>query len=623
MDTSDLPPKALIKLMKDDHEIEIFEDFKATSVNKLHPGFTQKAVYDDQRALYAPLPSAILSSTLSEAMLHTDLMADLKYEPQGCGWEDVLNCIDIAKASYDEKGKGNKVRAWSRNADTTVDFLKSLAGIIPDEKGLSVLRQGLVIIFQAWQTRIKNKEEILRQLEDLPVLLSTATDKWKLYSRDERLKDAVRNLYETVVDSLSILIRILLRKQEGSLIRRNMHRIPTVESQRIDEITNTVTRAKEALEVCVNRLEHERQAKTYEASTSTLSEARAIRQTIHEHHGIMMQEMNDMETHLSQLRLTDDKRTRDILKECFREVLASRMQTGLYRLVEETEHCQRIGSYNTVDAPRLTNTEKLLISKDELLLHLNLGEVGSIAEDVDRIRQQGTNVASEGRELARKIMSMAQFTEWVQEDRSRLLLVDGHCKDLGNGKTSPLSVLCASLASNFAESNSLVILQYYCGHHGLDSNGLPAGPLGLIRSLLAQVLRKPDDVLPQEIEMDRELYDRVNPDDIDNLCEIFGVIFSQINQHKITLCIIDEIAEFEGERGGWADGMSLVAFQLRWMVHQFQGPQRLKVLMSSANKSAVVTQLLEDNDKISFRGSGLPNHSPGRLVMSNSGFSFP
>lgn len=73
-----------------------------------------------------------------------------------------------------------------------------------------------MIGIKAWQTRIKNKEEILRQLEDLPVLLSTATEKWKLYSRDERLKDAVRNLYETVVDSLSILIRILLRKQEGS-----------------------------------------------------------------------------------------------------------------------------------------------------------------------------------------------------------------------------------------------------------------------------------------------------------------------------------------------------------------------------------------------------------------------
>lgn len=420
-----------------------------------------------------------------------------------------------------------------------------------------------------------------------------------------------------------------------------MHRIPAVESQRIDEITNTVTRAKEALEVCVDRLEHERQAKTYEASASTLSEARVIRQTMHEHHGIMMQGMNDMEARFSELRLSDDKKTRDILKECFREVLASRMQTGFYRLVEETEYCQSkhppysshpstcltsvsgIGSYKALDDPSPMKTDKLLISKDELLVRLNLGEVDSIVEDVERIRQQGTNVASEGRELARKIMTMTKFTEWVQEDHSRLLLVDGHCKDLSNGKTSPLSVLCASLASNFAESDSLVILQYYCGHHGLDSNGLPAGPLGLIRSLLAQLLRKPDDVLPQTLEVDRELYDRVNPDDIDNLCEIFGVIFSQINRNKITLCIIDEIAEFEGERGGWADGMSLVAFQLRWMVHHFQGPQRLKVLMSSANKSAVVSQLLEDNDKISFRGSGLPNHSPGRLVMSNSGFSFP
>lgn len=81
-------------------------------------------------------------------MLQTDLVVDLDYKPGECGWEDVLNCIAIAKMSYDDKGKGNKIRAWSRNAGTTVDFLKSLAGMIPDEKGLSVLRQGLVIIFQ-------------------------------------------------------------------------------------------------------------------------------------------------------------------------------------------------------------------------------------------------------------------------------------------------------------------------------------------------------------------------------------------------------------------------------------------------------------------------------------------
>lgn len=60
----------------------------------------------------------------------------------------MLNCISSAKASYDDKAKANRARAWSRNANATADCLKSLADMIPDEKGLSVLRQGLVIVFQ-------------------------------------------------------------------------------------------------------------------------------------------------------------------------------------------------------------------------------------------------------------------------------------------------------------------------------------------------------------------------------------------------------------------------------------------------------------------------------------------
>lgn len=77
-------------------------------------------------------------------MRHTDLATD----PNKCGWEDVMDCIAKAKVVYDDKGKSNKVRAWSRNADATVEVLKSLTGMIPDEEGLSVLRQGLVMIFQ-------------------------------------------------------------------------------------------------------------------------------------------------------------------------------------------------------------------------------------------------------------------------------------------------------------------------------------------------------------------------------------------------------------------------------------------------------------------------------------------
>lgn len=84
-------------------------------------------------------------------MRHTDLAADLKCEPNECGWEDVMDCIAKAKAVYDEKGRRCKLRAWSRNADATAEVLKSLTGIIPDNNGLSVLRKGLVMIFQVIQ----------------------------------------------------------------------------------------------------------------------------------------------------------------------------------------------------------------------------------------------------------------------------------------------------------------------------------------------------------------------------------------------------------------------------------------------------------------------------------------
>lgn len=54
----------------------------------------------------------------------------------------------------------------------------------------------------------------------------------------------------------------------------------------------------------------------------------------------MMRAIEDIAAHQNESRLPGDKDMKDILKECFREVLASTMQTGLYRLAEETEYCQ-------------------------------------------------------------------------------------------------------------------------------------------------------------------------------------------------------------------------------------------------------------------------------------------
>lgn len=85
---------------------------------------------------------------VEEAFKEDNLIADMSYKPQGCGWEDVLNCIDAVKESYQQKGKNSKIREWARSADTTTEITKSLASMIPDEKGLSVMREGLVFLLQ-------------------------------------------------------------------------------------------------------------------------------------------------------------------------------------------------------------------------------------------------------------------------------------------------------------------------------------------------------------------------------------------------------------------------------------------------------------------------------------------
>lgn len=121
---------------------------------------------------------------------------------------------------------------------------------------------------------------------------------------------------------------------------RTMNRIPAFESQRIDDISNTVMTAKAALAACVGRLEPERLAKIHQTSTSALSEAQAIRQTMSRNHNIMMHAMAEIASRQSELILPYDSTMREMFKECFREVLASQMQTGLYRLVEENQYSQ-------------------------------------------------------------------------------------------------------------------------------------------------------------------------------------------------------------------------------------------------------------------------------------------
>lgn len=68
--------------------------------------------------------------------------------PQNVSWRDVFDCIGEAKKTYEKKAEDNRFRGWIRKGDIAIGILERLSEAIPDENGLSVLKTGLVFVFQ-------------------------------------------------------------------------------------------------------------------------------------------------------------------------------------------------------------------------------------------------------------------------------------------------------------------------------------------------------------------------------------------------------------------------------------------------------------------------------------------
>jgi hypothetical protein len=83
-----------------------------------------------------------------EVVLASAQQLDPSFDLKGCTWDDLLYQIEAAIGSDDQKSKNSRLRRTGRNASADVQMLNSLLSIIPDEKGLSLLRGGLSIVFQ-------------------------------------------------------------------------------------------------------------------------------------------------------------------------------------------------------------------------------------------------------------------------------------------------------------------------------------------------------------------------------------------------------------------------------------------------------------------------------------------
>lgn len=218
--------------------------------------------------------------------------------------------------------------------------------------------------------------------------------------------------------------------------------------------------------------------------------------------------------------------------------LVGMMQTSLYHFMGEkinagsklyhkhshrvhTNHQKGLGWLPQPSPQSRALAYRLIQIPLEQLIHtLNVDPTPMLAETRGLLRLTHA-MQPDGLEKVRDLISMEQFRNWMGLPFPNVLLVDGHCRDQGQGRTSPLSIFCASLAATLSQNDSNVVLHFFCGHHGNPQYDAVSGPAGLLRSLITQLILYPNLYTTPAMEMEQNMWDAVARQEVPALLALF------------------------------------------------------------------------------------------------------
>lgn len=386
----------------------------------------------------------------------------------------------------------------------------------------------------------------------------------------------------------------------------------------------------------VDQLLHQRIARLEITGDASRREIQAIRQMQTENSGYLQQILHRFDTRPIQDSPTATQApqfTMDFRENVFLMIppnMASAMQTGLYNIVSEDRYierecavrvtnCEAAGLIELTDYGLWPETNRIMrsitpvlatpVTRDELARILRIQETDPPAEtDLKYVLRRANSMQQRGLGQARSLMDKVAFKNLLAEEASGMLMVDGHCREDGDGKTSPLSFWAASLAASLMQSDSVFVLHYFCGLHSRNSaDGPPAGPLGLIKSLVEQLVRHAGESFSRMGPLDKALAQEITDDNFEAILSLFRPLLLNLDSSKNVFVIIDNASEFEGVTWNeWSEQMLQIFKTLYDMVRgQTPGSRsemqlKMKVLMTNANKSTVLGRLVEDGEIISL-----------------------
>ena len=143
-------------------------------------------------------------------------------------------------------------------------------------------------------------------------------------------------------------------------------------------------------------------------------------------------------------------------------------------------------------------------------------------------------------------MHSHKLQKWITTPESSALFINANHK--GFTRQQPTSFICAKLVDSITpapshpqpEPRMSLSLAFFCGEH-LSKDDPDSGPDGMMRSLLAQLLLAYRDFDLRTIQRMQNL----NYDDVNDLCDVFDLLITQLPQYIVVFCVLDAVSFYE------------------------------------------------------------------------------
>lgn len=194
------------------------------------------------------------------------------------------------------------------------------------------------------------------------------------------------------------------------------------------------------------------------------------------------------------------------------------------------------------------------ITQHELRTLLGVLDLDEI--DTKYIIQRGGQYPDNHRARVEQLVTTSQFREWVGTAASHILLIHGDFGEPSKHYVSALSLFCTTFVEALKRMNGFLPLVFFCGRH-LDTGDGPTGGEGIIKSLVAQLLRQQifdTRQLHQEIDLNK-----LNNGDVDELCALFRWLVRQVPENVTLFCLIDGIILYERSNYEYTMGQVLAS----------------------------------------------------------------